>query len=154
VLEFWSPRVRRLERKRDVAGILDVLARGNLRARRAAANALIRLPDPRSADRLAEALADGDALLRRNAAIALGEIRDTGSGREAATIDAALIRALGDADPSVRTMAAASLSRTRPAAALLPLIGLLDDAEAPVRKTAAVVLRGYEDPRAAEALGR
>jgi HEAT repeat protein len=51
-------------------------------------------------------------------------------------------------------MAAASLSRTRPAAALLPLIGLLDDAEAPVRKTAAVVLRGYEDPRAAEALGR
>ena len=154
MLEFWSPRVRRLERKRDVAGILDVLSGGGLRARRAAANALIRLPDPRSADRLAEALAADDALLRRNAAIALGEIRDTGSGREAATIDAALIRALGDADASVRTMAAASLSRTRPVDALLPLIGLLDDPEAPVRKTAAVALRGYQDPRAAEALDR
>jgi HEAT repeat protein len=154
VLEFWSPRVRRLERKRDVAGILDALRRGRPRARRAAANALVRLPDPRSAEPLAAALAEDDPLLRRNAAIALGEIRDTGSGREAATIDAALIRALGDPDASVRTMAAASLGRTRPAEALVPLIGLLDDPERPVRTTAAVVLRGYEDPRAAEALAR
>jgi HEAT repeat protein len=76
VLEFWSPRVRRLERKRDVAGILDVLSRGNLRARRAAANALIRLPDPRSADRLAEALADGDALPRSRSARSATPVRD------------------------------------------------------------------------------
>jgi HEAT repeat protein len=49
-------------------------------------------------------------------------------------------------------MAAASLSRTRPPEALRPLIDRLDDPEPAVRKTAALVLRGYEDPRAAEAL--
>jgi HEAT repeat protein len=152
VLEFWSPQVRRLEAKRDVAGILDVLRRGRPRARRAAANTLIRLPDPRAVEALAQALAADDPLLRRNAAIALGEIHDTGSGREAATVHAGLIRALDDADASVRAMAAASLSRTRPPEALRPLIDRLDDPELAVRKTAALVLRGYEDPRAAEAL--
>lgn len=49
-------------------------------------------------------------------------------------------------------MAAASLGRTRPRDALTALIGRLDDPEPSVRKTAAVVLRGYEDPRAVEAL--
>ena len=141
-----------MERKRDVAGILEALRTGSPRVRRAAANTLVRLPDPRSVEPLAEALAADDPLLRRNAAIALGEIRDTGSGRESATIHAALIRALSDADPTVRTMAAASLSRTRPRDALTALIGRLEDPEPSVRKTAAVVLRGYEDPRAAEAL--
>jgi HEAT repeat protein len=153
VLDFWSPRVQRLERRRDVAGIIDVLRSGSPRARRAAANTLIRLPDPRSVDVLAESLAVDDPLVRRNAAIALGEIRDTGSGREAATVHAALIRALADGDASVRTMAAASLGRTRPPEALTALLGLLQDPAPPVRKTVAVVLRGYDDPRAAEALG-
>ena len=152
VLDFWSPRVVRMERRGDVAGIIDVLGNGGTRARRAAANTLIRHPDPRAAEVLAEALASDDPLLRRNVAIALGEIRDTGSGRQAATIDAALIRALGDTDTSVRTMAAASLGRTRPASALLPLISLLEDPVPSVRKIAVVVLRRYEDPRAAEAL--
>jgi HEAT repeat-containing taxis protein len=154
MLEFWSPGVSRMERKRDVAGIIDVLRTGNQRARRTAANTLIRLPDPRAAEPLAAALTSADPLLRRNVAIALGEIRDTGQGLQAPTIEAALIRAVGDTDPSVRTMAAASLGRTRPEAALLPLIGLLDDPEPSVRRIATVVLRGYEDPRAAEALSR
>jgi HEAT repeat protein len=144
-----------MERKRDVAGIIQVLRTGSVRARRAAANTLIRLPDPRSVEALAEALTDNDdSLLRRNAAIALGEIQDAGSGREAQIAHSALILGLADGDSTVRTMAAASLSRTRPTEALTPLIRCLDDADQAVRKTAAVALRGYEDPRAAEALAR
>jgi HEAT repeat protein len=152
VLDFWSPGLRRMERRRDIASIIDVLRTGSPRARRTAANTLIRHPDPRSVDALAGEVSSDDPLLRRNVAIALGEIRDTGSGREAATINASLIRVLGDEDASVRTMAAASLGRTRPSEALLPLIGLLEDPEPSVRKIATVVLRGYDDPRAAEAL--
>jgi HEAT repeat protein len=143
-----------MERTRDIAGIIDVLREGNARGRRAAANTLIRLPDARAAAPLAEALSSSDPILRRNVAIALGEIRPQRSGDQAATIEAALIRAVGDSEASVRTMAAASLGRTRPASALLPLIGLLDDPHGSVRKVASVVLRGYEDPRAAEALNR
>jgi HEAT repeat protein len=139
-----------MERTRDVAGIIDVLRGGSPRARRAAANTLIRLPDPRSVEPLAEGLSSDDLMLRRNVAIALGEVR----GQRESTIEAALIRALGDSDSSVRTMAAASLGRTRPSNALLPLIGLLDDPQRSVRNVAAVVLRDYEDPRAAEALSR
>jgi hypothetical protein len=154
VLEFWSPRVARMERKRDIAGIVDVLRRGSPRARRAAANTLIRLPDPRAVDALAEALGAGDPLLRRNAAIALGEIRDTGSGRESAAVGTGLVGALRDPDASVRAMAAASLGQSRPADALEPLLGLLEDDVPTVRRAAAVVLRGYDDPRAARAEAR
>lgn len=154
MLDFWSPRVRRMERTRDVAGIVGVLRGGSQRARRAAANTLIRLPDPRAAEPLAEALSSDDPLLRRNVAIALGEIRRPPSESGAKTIEAALIRALGDSDAGVRTMAAASLGWTRPSSALIPLIGLLDDKDTSVRKVATLVLRGYDDPRAAEALGR
>jgi HEAT repeat protein len=142
-----------MERRRDVAGIIQVLRTGSLRARRAAANTLIRLPDPRSVKALAEALTDNDdSLLRRNAAIALGEIHDAGSGEEAEITHAALIRGLADSDSTVRTMAAASLSHTRPAEALTPLVHCLDDPEPVVRKTAAITLRGYQDPRAPKAL--
>jgi HEAT repeat protein len=143
-----------MERRRDVAGIIGTLQTGGSRARRAAANTLIRLPDPRAVEALTEALAADDPLLRRNAAIALGEIRDTGSGREAAAVHRALVQALSDADSTVRTMAAASLSRTRPPEAVTPLIRCLDDPVSSVRKTATLALRGYEDPRAAEALAR
>jgi HEAT repeat protein len=102
---------------------------------------------------LAEALSSDDPLLRRNAAIALGEVLGHRSGDEA-TIEAALIEALGDSDSSVRTMAVASLGRSRPSNALLPLISLLDDPQRSVRSLATVVLRRYEDPRASEALSR
>lgn len=153
MLDFWSPRVRRMERSRDVAGIIDVLGRGSPRARRTAANTLIRLPDSRSVQPLAEALSSDDPLLRRNVAIALGEVLGQRPEDEA-TIEAALIGALGDPDSSVRMMAAASLGRTRPSNALLPLIGLLDDTRRSVSNLATVVLRSYEDPRAAEALSR
>jgi HEAT repeat-containing taxis protein len=152
VLEFWSISVKRMERKRDIAGIIDVLGSGNRRARRAAANALIRVPDARSVQLLGEALSSDDPMLRRNAAIALGEVVPFVSGREEEAIGAALIGALDDPDASVRTMAAASLGRTRPPNALVPLIELLDDSQPSVRKVATVVVRGYEDPRAVEAL--
>lgn len=154
VLDFWSPRVRRMESSRDIAGIIDVLGKGSPRARRAAANTLIRLPDPRSAELLSKALSSSDdPLLRRNAAIALGEVLGQ-PARHGPAIEQALIKALGDTDPSVRTMAVAAVGRSCPADALLPLIGLLDDPQRSVRSLATIVLRSYEDPRASEALSR
>jgi HEAT repeat protein len=154
VLEFWSPRVRRMERSRDIAGIIDALGKGNPRTRRAAANALIRIPDPRSAGLLVQALSSDDPLLRRNAAIALGEVLGVRGAADEPAIEAALVEALGDSDASVRAMAVASLGRTRPAAAIPALVGLLDDGRRPVRVLATIVLRGYDDPRATEALSR
>lgn len=143
-----------MERRRDIAGIIDTLRAGSARARRTAANTLIRVPDPRAADVLVEALGSDDPLLRRNAAIALGEIRDTGSGREAATVNAGLIGALADPNASVRAMAAASLGQNRPPEAVEALVLLLDDDVPSVRTAATVVLRGYDDPRAAQAVAR
>ncbi len=151
MLDFWSPRVRRMERKRDVAGIIDVLRSGSARARRAAANTLIRVPDARSAGPLAEALSSTDPLLRRNAAIALGEIGRALPPEQAAAIDTALIGALSDADASVRTMAAAALGRTRPPAASAPLTGLLDDPVPSVRTIATLVLHRYDAPAPTDA---
>jgi HEAT repeat protein len=142
-----------MEHARDVAGVIDALGTGSPRTRRAAANALIRIPDPRASGALVEALSSDDVLLRRNAAIALGEVLGTRPSDQTA-IDTALTAALADPDPSVRTMAAASLGRTRPEAAVPGLIGLLDDQQPSVRSLARIVLRGYDDPRAAEALSR
>ena len=103
-----------MERKRDVAGIIDVLRSGKRARATHRGEHPDQVPDARAAEALAAALTSDDPLLRRNVAIALGEIRDTGQGLQAPTIEAALIRAVGDTDPSVRTMAAASLGSTRP----------------------------------------
>jgi HEAT repeat protein len=151
VLEFFSPKVTRLRRRRDVAGLVDVLRRGGPRDRRAAANALIAIPDPRTVEPLTEALKDADPLLRTNAALALGELQDGRPHADLSPIVTPLVEALGDPAPEVRAMAASALGRTRSAAALEPLIAALGDPSTTVRLTAKAVLSGYDDPRAREA---
>jgi HEAT repeat protein len=152
VLEFLSPKVARLRRRRDVAGLLDVLRSGGERDRRAAANALIAIPDPRTVEPLTAALKDADPLLRTNAALALGELQDGRPDADLSPIVEPLVEALRDPAPEVRAMAASALGRTRTQTALEPLIQALQDSSTTVRLTAKAVLAGYDDPRAREAV--
>jgi HEAT repeat protein len=154
VLEFFSPKVRRLRRRRDVAGLVDVLRNGGERDRRAAANALIAIPDPRTVEPLTEALKDADPLLRTNAALALGELQDGRPGADLSPIVDPLVAALSDPTPEVRAMAASALGRTHSERALDPLLRALGDSSTTVRLTAKAVLAGYDDPRAREAVAR
>jgi HEAT repeat protein len=151
VLEFYSPRVSRLRKRRDVPGLVSALRDGGVRARRAAANALIEIPDPRTIDALLAALDDPDELVRLNAALALGELQ----GRpELPTIVEPLSRALRDPSPYVRAMAASALGRGKDPRAVGPLVGALDDDDAGVRAAAEAVLPTFDDPAAQEALAR
>jgi HEAT repeat protein len=154
VLEFWSPRVDRSRRRRDVPAIVEALRGGGVRARRAAANALIAIPDTRATDALVAGLRDDDALVRTNAALALGELTGPQSEGEVLKARGALVDALRDSEPRVRAMAASALGRTKANEAVEPLIGALDDADSLVRRTVTVVLRAFDDPRAAAALAR
>ena len=149
---FSSRRVNGLKRRRDVAGLVEVLRTGNDTDRRAAANALVTIPDPRAVDPLIEALEADDWLLRVNAAVALGEFQDSRPDSELRRIVTPLAVALQDQQPSVRAAAASALGRLRDPAAVEPLVGLLDDDNPAVGKTAALVLRGYDDERARAAL--
>jgi HEAT repeat protein len=150
MLDFFSPAVVRLRRRRDVAGLIQTLHTGSLRERRAAANALILIPDPRAAEPLTAALRDSDALVRQNAALALGELQGPRPEYEA-TVDP-LVAALADTSPSVRAMAASALGRRKDGRAVPALIALLDDGDDAVRTVATAVLASFDDARAREAL--
>jgi HEAT repeat protein len=154
VLEFWSPRVDRSRRRRDVPAIVEALRTGGVRARRAAANALVAIPDARATDALVAGLRDDDELVRTNSALALGELTGPQSAGEVLKSRGALVDALSDSEPRVRAMAASALGRTKATEAVEPLIGALDDSDLLVRRTATVVLQAFDDPRAAEALAR
>ena len=149
---FSSRRVDGLRRRRDVAGLVDQLQNGGEQDRRAAANALVAIPDPRAVDPLVDALGAGDWLLRLNAAIALGEYRESPFDGDIRRIVDPLTQALLDQQPSVRAAAASALGQLRDPAAVEPLIETLDDDNAAVGKTAALVLRGFDDERARAAI--
>jgi HEAT repeat protein len=149
VLEFFSLRVSRLRRRRDVPALVETLSNSRPRARRAAANALIEITDPRAIDALLAALGDPDTLVRLNATLALGEFQ----GRpELETIVQPLSQALNDQSPLVRAMAASALARAKDPSAVPALIAALDDADPNVQATVAAVLPTFGDPRAEEAL--
>jgi HEAT repeat protein len=143
VLEFYAPRVQSLRRRRDVPGLVATLGQGGARQRRAAANALIEIPDPRSVAALTVALGDADEAVRRNAALALGELQDARPNTELDAIVDPLVRALGDASPLVRVSAVSALGRMKSPRAVAPLEALASDGDDLVRKTVAAVLRGF-----------
>jgi HEAT repeat protein len=72
----------------------------------------------------------------------------------ASSLRGALVDALRDPQPRVRAMAASSLGRAKSAEALESLIGALQDDDPLVRRTATVVLEGFDDPRATAALAQ
>jgi HEAT repeat protein len=136
---FESRRVAGLKRRRDVAGLIEALQTGGERDRRAAANALVTIPDPRAVDPLIEALG-------------ADEFQDSRPDSDLRRIVGPLNSALGDQQPSVRAAAATALGRLRDPGSVEPLVAALDDDNAAVGKTAALVLRGFDDDRARAAL--
>jgi HEAT repeat protein len=152
VSSFESRKVAGLRRRRDVAGLIEVLQTGGERDRRAAANALVTIPDQRAVDPLVDALRSDDWLVRTNAAFALGEFQDSRPDSPLHRIVEPLAAALQDQQPSVRAAAASALGRLRAPASIDPLIAVLDDDNGAVAKTAALVLRGFDDERARAAL--
>jgi HEAT repeat protein len=149
---FSSRKVSGMKRRRDVAGLIETLRHGSERDRRAAANALVTITDARAVDPLIEALGSDDWLLRTNAALALGEFQDSRPDSELRRIVPPLAAALQDQQPSVRAAAASALGRLRDPGSVDALVQALDDDNAAVGKTAALVLRGFDDERARAAL--
>jgi len=82
-------------------------------------------------------IASGSPKARAAAAHALGDVTDATEKRRA--VDA-LVRALEDDHPGVRTEACASLGELREPGTLVPLLKRLDDGAAAVRQNAAIAL--------------
>jgi HEAT repeat protein len=108
-----------------------------------AANALARIGKP-SVESLCAALKDNSAVARRNAAMALGKIKDASAVEP-------LIATLKDKDLIVRRNAATALGQIQDARAVESLISALKDKDAIVRANAVTALGGIGKP-AVEAL--
>jgi HEAT repeat protein len=109
-----------------------------------AANALVKIGKP-SVEPLIAALKDKSPIVRRNAAIALGQIKD-------ASAVESLIAALKDEDLIVRRNAATALGQIKDARAAEPLIAALKDKSSIVRRDAAIALGQIKDACAVESL--
>jgi HEAT repeat protein len=97
-----------------------------------AANALEKIGEP-AVEPLITALKNGDIIVRRNAAKALGGIKDAGAIEP-------LIIALKDKSPIVRRNAAIALGQIKDSSSVEPLIAALKDEDAIVRNNAVTAL--------------
>jgi HEAT repeat protein len=98
-----------------------------------AANSLVKIGNP-AVEPLIAALKDDKPIVRRNAAKALGEIKDVSAVKP-------LIFALKDKDLTVRWNAAKALGEIKDASAVEPLIEAQKDESPIVRKNAVMALR-------------
>ena len=99
-----------------------------------AANALAKIGQP-AVTPLSAALKDSSPVARRNAAIALGKIKDSSAVKP-------LITALHDENPIVRRNAAKALGEIQDVRAVEPLTAALNDNSPVVRRNAALALKG------------
>jgi HEAT repeat protein len=118
---------------RAVDPLGDTLRDADLGVREAAADALVRIGTP-AFEPLAAALQDESWDVRRTAARALGQIRDT---RAVGPLVAALRDPI---DSWLRSNAAAALGQIGDAGAVQPLVAALHDRDANVRNAAAEAL--------------
>src|SRR4030043_341142 len=109
-----------------------------------AANALVKIGKP-SVEPLCAALKDDSTVARRNAATALGKIKDSAAVEP-------LIVALKDEDLIVRRNAATALGQIKDAGTVAPLIAALKDESPIVRRDAAIALGHIKDAGAVEPL--
>jgi HEAT repeat protein len=109
-----------------------------------AANALAKIGEP-SVEPLCTALKDDCTVARRNAAMALGKIKDSSAVEP-------LIAALKDEDLIVRRNAATALGQIQDARAVESLITALNDVSTIVRRNAAIALGQIKDANAVEPL--
>ena len=109
--------------------------------RRAAAEALGEVEDPKAAGPLAEAMGDHDLVVRRLAAQSLGELDNLGRA------PARLITGLADPDPELRIIAARSLGEIGDSAAVPALSRAYTGAEPRFRYAIVKALAETEDRR-------
>jgi HEAT repeat protein len=105
------------------------------------ANALVKIGKP-AVEPLITALKDENPIVRRNAAVALGKIKDASAVNP-------LITALKDENPIVRRNAAVALGEIKDTSAAEPLTAALKDESPIVRKKAATALKEMGKPETA-----
>lgn len=142
--------VRALEKRADIAGLLEALKSpvedGRLTVRGAAIDALGRLRTPEAVEPLAALLRDDpDPAVRAGAAVAISKL-------ESDTRTDHLLAALEDSAPPVRWQAAFNLGRTGDARAVGALTALLRSDDVILRRAAAAGLGGIGDSRVQDAL--
>lgn len=127
-----SAAIQRMERDRDVSGLISALLDGNQDIRYQAASALGRIGDPSAMPALIARLHDSDAGVRWISAIALG--------RMGKAVIPSLVEATKDPDPDVRWRAVLALKDAGEVDAVRYLIDRLDDGDRYVRERAAIAL--------------
>jgi HEAT repeat protein len=131
--------------KRDVKGLIKALGykKDNNVVERAA-EALGKIGEP-AVDALVAALKDNNTSVRRDAASALGKMKDARAVEP-------LITALADSDPNVRRDVAEALGMIGDARAVEPLIAAFEDSDDQVRNYATEALVKFGDARTIEPL--
>lgn len=105
---------------------------------------LAKLDSDKAREFLLDRLAKGNALTRRQAARALGNLPElaAGNGEAPPEVVEGLLRALLDKEPQVRSAVAGVLARINDPRVSVPLTLLLNDPDAKVREDVAVILGG------------
>jgi len=140
---LFKPNVAKMEKKKDVKGLIKALKHKDLKTRRETVKALRRIGDTRAVEPLIQALKDEEIAIRRLAIITLGYLED---GRAVEPI----IQALND--ENLRFNAALALARLGDGRAVEPLIEFLKSENLDVRKIAVSALGATKDSRAVEPL--
>jgi len=126
--------VKALGESKDASAVKPLIdALGDKDCGCTASNALVTIGKP-AVDSLIVALKDENPIVRRNATMVLGEIKDASAVKP-------LIFSLKDKDLTVRWNAAKALGKIKDANAVEPLIDALKDECPIVRKNAAIALR-------------
>jgi len=153
---FGPPDIEKLERERNVGGLIKALRHNDASVRAKAAYAMRTIQreaalgladrrDSRVVSALIGALRDPHAEVRRKAADALGELADSRAVEP-------LISALSDDEPDVRQAAAGAMADQQDLRVIEPLIAALGDQDAWVRFRAAAALGIGRHGRATEPL--
>lgn len=120
---FGQPNVIKMEREKDIDGLIDALSYDDNNVRRSAANALGKIGDPRAVEPLTQTLND-QPLIREVTVRALGKIGDPRA------VDA-LIGVLKDDKQSIQGTAAKALGEIGDKRAIKPLIDALQNVGQP-----------------------
>jgi bilin biosynthesis protein len=136
--------IHKMEKKKDIDGLIGILRRDDWGHRKKAAAALERIGAP-AVEALIIALEDENRYVKRMAAIILGTIKDRRAVEP-------LIKALKDRDTNVRRCAAESLGKLKDTRAIEPLILALKEEKDSVRWIIALALQKLGGEKRIDAL--
>ncbi len=141
---LFKPNIQKMQKKRDVPGLIRALNDKDFFIRDVAAKALTQIGDIQAIKPLVDALKDKNRNMRWSAATSLGKLGVGGVEQ--------LISCLKDDDPEVRKASAKSLGLIGEAKAVEPLAHLLNDKDKNVVKAAAESLEKMGDKRGKQAM--